>query len=57
MATFADPETIQASILRDAFLWCTSTEADTLFVELAYVLKGSVTVCTGDSDVVAVLTA
>lgn len=57
VATFADPETIQLSTLRDACLACTSTEADTLLVELANVLKGSVTVCTGDSDLVAVLTA
>lgn len=57
VATFADPETIQVSILRNACLRCTSTEADTLIVELANVLNGSVTVCTGDSDLVAVLTA
>lgn len=57
VATFADPLTPQVSVLRDACLRCTSTEADTLLVELANVLKGSVTVCTGDSDVVAVLMA
>lgn len=57
VATFADPETSPVSILRDACLQCTSTEADTLLVELANVLEGSLTVCTGDSDVVAVLTA
>lgn len=57
VATFADPETVQLSTLRDACLRCRSTEADTLLVELANVLKGSVTVCTGDSDLVAVLTA
>ncbi|KAE8277106.1 hypothetical protein D5F01_LYC23977 [Larimichthys crocea] len=57
MATFADPETTQATALREACARCTSTEADTLLVELANILKGSVTVCTGDSDIVAVLAA
>ncbi|KAI4792889.1 hypothetical protein KUCAC02_033084 [Chaenocephalus aceratus] len=57
VATFADPESREVSILREACLGCTSTEADTLLVELANVLGGSVTVCSGDSDLVAVLTA
>lgn len=57
IATFADPETTQVSVLRNACLLCTSTEADTLLVELANALTGYVTVCTGDSDVLAVLTA
>lgn len=57
VATFADPETTQATALREACTRCTSTEADTLLVELANILKGSVTVCTGDSDIVAVLAA
>ena len=57
VTTFADPSTPHVSVLRDACLQCTSTEADTLLVELANVLNGSVTVCTGDSDVVAVMTA
>lgn len=43
--------------LRAACIQCRGTEADTLLVELANVLQGHVTVCTGDSDVVAVLTA
>lgn len=34
-----------------------STEADTLMVELANALPGTVLVCTADSDVIAVLTA
>lgn len=34
-----------------------STEADTLMVELANILPGSVMVCTSDSDAIAVLTA
>lgn len=57
VASFADPASSQVSLLRDACLLCRSTEADTLLVELANVLTGSVTVCSGDSDVVAVLTA
>ncbi|KAE8287281.1 hypothetical protein D5F01_LYC13319 [Larimichthys crocea] len=57
VATFADPETTQATALQEACARCTSTEADVLLVELANILKGSVTVCTGDSDVVAVLAA
>ena len=57
VATFAHPETSQVSVLRDACLQCASTEADTLLVELANILVGSVVVCTGDSDLVAVLTA
>ncbi|KAK2811399.1 hypothetical protein Q5P01_000229 [Channa striata] len=36
---------------------CGGSEADTLLVELANALEGAVTVCRGDSDLVAVLTA
>lgn len=57
VVTFADPETVQAAVLRDACLRCHSTETDTLLVELGNLLKGSLTVCTGDSDIVAVMTA
>ena len=57
VATFANPETIEVSTLRDACLQCKNVEADMLLVELANLLEGSVTVCSGDSDVVAVLTA
>lgn len=57
VATFADPKTVQVSTLQEACMRCRSTEADTLLVELANVLEGSVTVCTGDSDVLGVLTA
>lgn len=57
VATFADPAVAQVSALAEACVRCASTEADTLLVELANILKGSVTVCTGDSDVVAVLAA
>lgn len=44
VATFADPETTQATALREVCTRCASTEADTLLVELANILKGSVTV-------------
>ena len=57
VATFANPETIEVSTLRDACLQCKNIEADMLLVELANLLEGSVTVCSGDSDTVAVLTA
>ncbi|KAJ7984074.1 hypothetical protein DPEC_G00366150 [Dallia pectoralis] len=57
VTTFADPKSADGAILRDLCLRCTSIEADTLLVELANSLTGNVTVCSGDSDVVAVLTA
>ena len=57
VSTFANPETIDVSTLRDACLQCKNVEADMLLVQLANLLEGSVTVCSGDSDVVAVLTA
>ncbi|KAJ7983715.1 hypothetical protein DPEC_G00373700 [Dallia pectoralis] len=57
VTTFADPKSADVAILRDLCLRCTSIEADTLLVELANSLMGNVTVCSGDSDVVAVLTA
>lgn len=56
ISTFAEPNESLA-ILQNACMRCRSTEADMLLVELANILKGDVTVCTGDSDVVAVLTA
>lgn len=57
LATFADPADSRVTLLRNACTMCRSTEADLLTVELANILKGEVTVSTGDSDVVAVLTA
>lgn len=57
VATFADPTVAQVSTLAEACIRCASTEADTLLVELANILKGSVAVCTGDTDMVAVLAA
>lgn len=55
--TFAEPDTEQTSLLHEACERCTETEADMLMVELANALRGNVTVCTGDSDIIAVLTA
>ena len=57
VVTFADPDTQQVSLLHDACKRCNETEADVLLIELANTLQGSVTVCTGDSDIVAVMTA
>ncbi|KAK7878271.1 hypothetical protein WMY93_031090 [Mugilogobius chulae] len=57
VATFADPDIGHVLALRDACSGCTCIEADTLLVSLANVLSGSIMVCTGDSDLIAVLTA
>lgn len=57
LVTFAEPGNRTLATLRDACLSCTSTEADTLMVELANILEGSVTISSGDSDVIAVFAA
>lgn len=56
-STFVKPDVARLSVLLDACSRCRGSEADTLMVELANVLEGSVTVCTGDSDLIAILTA
>lgn len=56
-ATFAAPDKAGVLALWYACKTCVGTEADTLLVELANSLPGSVTVCSADSDVIAVLTA
>lgn len=57
VSTFAEPTSERLATLREACRGCGGSEADTLLVELANALEGAVTVCTGDSDLVAVLTA
>lgn len=50
-------ESGHVEFLRAACKKSSSTEADTLMVELANNLPGTVMICTSDSDVIAVLTA
>ncbi|KAK2812292.1 hypothetical protein Q5P01_000047 [Channa striata] len=57
VSTFARAGGERLATLREACRGCGGSEADTLLVELANALEGAVTVCTGDSDLVAVLTA
>ncbi|KAK2813245.1 hypothetical protein Q5P01_000874 [Channa striata] len=57
VSTFAEPTSERLATLREACRGCGGSEADTLLVELANALEGAVTVCTGDSDLLAVLTA
>ncbi|KAK2813506.1 hypothetical protein Q5P01_000790 [Channa striata] len=57
VSTFAEPTSERLATLREVCRGCGGSEADTLLVELANALEGAVTVCTGDSDLVAVLTA
>lgn len=57
VATFADPHNPYTRQLQNVCYSCRTMEADTLVVELANALTGSVMVCSGDSDIVAVLTS
>lgn len=57
VTTFANPSHGHLEFLKAACQKSASTEADTLMVELANILPGTVTVCTADSDVIAVFTA
>ncbi|KAK2832695.1 hypothetical protein Q5P01_016584 [Channa striata] len=57
VSTFAELTSERLATLREACRGCGGSEADTLLVELGNALEGAVTVCTGDSDLVAVLTA
>ncbi|KAK2847502.1 hypothetical protein Q5P01_010501 [Channa striata] len=57
VSTFAEPTSERLATLREACRGRGGSKADTLLVELANALEGAVTVCTGDSDLVAVLTA
>lgn len=58
ISTFANqPNKGHLEFLKAACKKSSSTEADTLMVELANILPGTVMLCTSDSDVIAVLTA
>ncbi|KAK7915589.1 hypothetical protein WMY93_011350 [Mugilogobius chulae] len=57
LATFASPDHPCTLTLSRACTNCYSVEADELLVELANILEGKVTICTADSDLIAVLTA
>nr|BBA49167.1 hypothetical protein ORF54-like [Oryzias latipes] len=57
LTAFGSPEDERLQGLLKACVECRETEADTLMVELANALTGSVTVCTGDTDLIAVLAA
>lgn len=57
LTTFADPGNVSVATLREACLRCSSTEADMLLIELGNILGGHVTVSSGDSDIIATLTA
>ncbi|MEQ2199203.1 hypothetical protein XENOCAPTIV_027423, partial [Xenoophorus captivus] len=55
--TFARPESPYTRVLQKVCCSCKSMEADMLLVELANALEGQVTMCSGDSDLVAVFKA